>query len=178
MIKIFGQSGEVNVGDTVTVYPATAFDLLSGAKSITVSVTMGGTDLYKDAPCDEAFTFKVSSYGTYSIIYTAKDALGYENSAFESITVADRVPPQMSFDGEVIEGAKAQKTYRLPSVTVTDDYSSVSVYVYAIAPNAEMQRIIDYKFKPTQTGKYKIIYMAVDGAGASSIETFDIWVVK
>lgn len=180
MIKIAGSSGEINVGDTVTVYPAKAFDLLSGAKSIYVTVTLTGREkpLFDKVSCEEAFTFTVESYGTYSITYTACDNLDIVNEAFESISVADRTPPEIKLNGEIPEAVKLNGTYKLPTATVTDDYTQGTLYVYAIAPDAEMIWIKDYTFKPTQTGKYKIVYFAIDNQGSSSVKTFDVWVTK
>ena len=177
MIKIAGEAGEINIGDTVTVYPAIAFDLLSGLKSITVSITKNGKSLFDNKACDEAFTFEVEEYGTYLISYTAYDTLGNENSTFESVSVADRVPPTITLQGEMPEGVKVGGTYKLPQVTVTDDHSSIRFYMYAIAPDGEMIILTEYKFNPKQTGKYKVIYLASDEEGSSSMEIFDIWVV-
>ena len=182
MIKIAGQSGEINVGDEVTVYPAIAFDLLSGAKSIHVSVTHTAsgkaTTLYENVPCAEAFTFKVTAYGTYSITYTAYDNLNRDNSAFESISVADRVPPEIELNGIVPEAVKVGTKLKLPKAVVQDDYSTATLTVYAIAPDADMIWIKDYSVKLTQVGKYKIVYFAVDATGSSTIKTFDVWVTK
>ena len=178
MIKIAGESGEINIGDTVTVYPAIAFDLLSGVNSISVSVMANGKSLVANVACDKPFTFNVDAYGTYLITYTAYDTLGNENSTFASISVADRVPPSLTLQGGIPEGVKVNGTYKLPGATVTDDHSVTTLYVYAIAPDGEMILLTDYQFNPKQTGKYKIIYLASDEEGSSTIETFDVWVVK
>ena len=100
------------------------------------------------------------------------------NEAFESISVADRTPPEITLNGELPEVVKVNGTYKLPTATVTDDYSQGTLYVYAIAPDAEMIWIKNNTFKPTQTGKYKIVYFASDSQGSSSVKTFDVWVTK
>ncbi|MBQ8320015.1 MAG: hypothetical protein IJX81_03955 [Clostridia bacterium] len=178
MIRIDGSWSEVNVGDMVTVYPATAFDLLSGVRSISVSVTLNGKALYENVPCDEAFDFRVEQYGTYVITYLAIDNIGEERPRPQSVIVVDRVPPTIQIEGDMPQAVRVNERYTLPTATVTDDYSDVILYVYAIAPNGEMVRLINYQFTPTVTGKYKIVYMAKDGAGSSTIKTFDVWVVE
>ncbi len=178
MIKVWGEWSEVNVGDTVTVYPATAFDLLSGVKSISVSVTANGETLYENVPCDQPFTFQVDKYGTYVITYLAIDNLDEERSRPKSIIVVDRVPPTIELQDDMPEAVQVNGTYTLPSATVTDDYSNVTLYVYAISPDGLMIRLIDCQFTPTVTGKFKIVYMAKDQDGSSTIKTFDLWVVE
>ena len=180
LIKVLGENGEVRIGGELPVYSAISYDLLSGLKSLTVTVAFNGQILYKDVSCDKAFGFTVDKYGTYSIQYSATDMLGNTRKANRVVSVVDRIPPQIEILGTVVSVAKVNTEYGLPNYNVSDDYSeaeNIKAYIYYIAPNGKMARINDYVFKPDQTGIFKIIYMAKDESGNTAIRTLSVNVI-
>lgn len=175
-VKIAASFNAVEIGDELVIPTAVAFDVISGVKSFTVSVSdPKRVTVLSDAPTDVEYKIAVTEYGTYNVVYTATDNLGNKKAYSYIVQVSDRTPPVIHIDGEVPKQGKVNGKISLPAATATDDYSeNISFYCYYTAPDGYTERIEDNSFLPTKKGIYVITYIAYDEDGASSVKVFMI----
>lgn len=175
-VKIDGSFDSVEIGDELVIPSAIAFDVISGVRSFTVSVSdPERVAVLSNAATDKEYRIPVSAYGTYNVVYTATDNLGNKKAYTYIVQVSDRTPPEIIISGNVPEQGKVNKTISLPSATAKDDNSeTVYFYCYYTAPDGYTERIINNSFVPSQKGIYVVTYFAYDEDGASSVKVFMI----
>lgn len=173
-IQIFGSISGVNYGESFKVPTAKAFDIFSGVRSLTVTVTApGGTKIVSQQPADTEYVITADKYGTYNILFEAYDKSGNKSSRRLSVSISNRTVPKITINGEVPLTAKVGQEITLPSVV---EVEGTTCYILYCAPDGEYMLVKNNKFTPTQKGIYIIQYFAQFESGASSTQVFRITV--
>lgn len=179
-LQVLGDFPEVKYGQTLVVPKATAFDFISGVKSIVVTVqSPSNAVILKNVDITTDKEFVINEYGKYKIRYTATDGNGEIKEKNYTVSVLDYTPPTITLLGDIVEVVRVGEEVELPDMQVTDDNSTeeqIKKYIYIIMPNAEMRIITDGKFVPETKGDYLVIYFAADSDNATAIERFTVYV--
>ena len=148
------------------------YDVLDERLDTKVTVRYNGKTVYTGKG-DTSYTFKLESFGTYTVIYELSDGNG--NSARSTVTVAivDNVAPNISLSGRYSKSAKVGTAISLANVNVSDNVSN-NVKIYYIIRNLKTGKEIvlnTNKYTFAQKGNYTIRILAVDEANnVSSVE--------
>jgi hypothetical protein len=176
------------INQVQTVYRAVITDVLNPMAVYYVSVTTpdgkyvtahDGT-LLKEAAPEKDYTFTFTDYGTYTIQYYAKDALGNVESGMRSnITVIDKEPPTLTIVDKTVVSAKFGSVIKLPSVAVTDncdDKLEVTVILYN-SYTGFRTLLTEDKFTITERGEYTVTFVCCDTSGNVTSQSFTVKVV-
>lgn len=171
--------GIYQIGSTVIVPTAKAYDVLSDVSKLTVTVldpdnnpirAKDGT-LLSNARTDKEYTFSVNDVGEYSITYEATDSSKRKWTATSRkiVTVIDNQPPTIKIQGKKPTKVTLNSNVSLPGYKVEDNNGSagISVQIICISPRGTLisARINDdgsASFVPTERGKWTIRYFAYD----------------
>lgn len=175
-LKIFGDFGAVEKGDVIDIPAATAFNMLSDIKSVTVTVAdPDGDILLNKVDITQPKQVVANKVGGYKILYEAKSVSGTSITRPFTLTVMDRVPPIITVNGTIVEAAKLNSVINVPKMTVTDDNTpkeQIKTYVYCFTPLGQMIRLDKNSFKAEQKGTYAIVYYASDNDNAIATKIF------
>ena len=165
--------GESEKGETYTINPIYALDILDPYATMTFSVkapsgqyvvALDGTTL-KNVPSDKTYQFVVSEYGRYSCSYAYEDSKGNTDDFSYVVSCFDKVQPEIVVEKTAITG-KVSEALVIPSYTVSDNYSNaeqIKVYVQIIEPTYNIVSVKEGKpYIPKVAGTYTIRYMVVD----------------
>lgn len=83
--------------------------------------------------------------------------------------VVDKVAPTLSYDEEEFISGVVNKNYPLPEITLKDNKSENVSSTVRVFFNDEEIEVSDNAFKPTEVGRYKIVYECVDNFGNISV---------
>ena len=192
------------VGDTLTVYPATAYDVLNEVVEFTVSVTApDGSILLNKATPNQAYEVMLSMRGIYKIVYTAKDAVGNDVRGGSTVEAGDVNEPTLTVEGTIAKLYKVGDTVELPKVIVADDTSTAYCDIFIELPTGEVRLLVHYEndkkvsylskldehyphsfkvnenaFKVETAGDYVIRIMAYDAAYNYVLREYAFTVVK
>lgn len=169
-------SGKYEIGDTVTLPAASAYDVLSEVEDVRITVKCGEEVVLRGVSAATSQTFKVEKYGAYSIIYSTKDAEGNVASVTRYVYCSDSVKPELIFDGSLPQSVKSGTTIKLPSYTIKDngDVSKAKVFVYMCTPDGVMYTLKGEGVKLTGHGEYEIYYYVQDENDNSQYYRFKI----
>ena len=198
-------NGEIPVkvkrGEAITLYSATATDVLSQVVSMTVRfVSPDGKDIVAERTADENISATLTETGTYRVYYVAHDSEGNRTRVGQNIRVVDSVAPTLEVNFSDMT-TSVGKTITLPKVTVSDDSGKVFYDIFLSLPNSEMRLLYHYdngqitsyleknvtrypthfkvsadKFKVEQKGKYVLTVMAYDEEYNVTMQSFTITV--
>ncbi len=184
-IKLNGSIGEIEMGDTVYIPSAVAYDFASGADGVKLivyspsdEVLVGTTDekgRIVGVDASEAHSIVANEIGEYIFEYESVDALGNSETYSLEVEVIDRIPPQITLSGKVPTTGRVGTAITLPTMSVKDDNFSqkdILAYVYYIAPSGQVVRVTDNQFTPTEKGQYIVAYFAQDGSNATTVERY------
>lgn len=184
LTNIYGGFFDINetytINDTIIAYdvldPNVMLELTVTDPSGAVVTSAEGVVL-QNVPVG-VYNINLTSYGAYSVKYYAYDSHnGFRNEFGYTVFVLDNKGPEIHIDGNVPTTYKVNEVVKLPKATITDNLalSSERVYIYVTTPN---NTVIDLGengvFKPEKTGKYKIVYWAMDAAGNISSQIFEV----
>lgn len=164
----------VDPGAVVKVPYAIAGDILSPVATCVVTVTApDGTDIYYRTDISEDLYFTASQFGYYSIVYIATDGAGNRFPLDFAVRIIDLTPPTVTVAGNVPTTAKTGATVKLPSATVSDDYSKdLSYNIFVITPDGSFIMVAEHSFVASVKGEYRIIYSAEDEFGNLTAESY------
>ncbi len=149
----------VEFGDTVTLAPAFAFDVLGDVASFTMSLkTPSGKLLLTENDPTKVSTFKVDEYGSYTLTYKAVDGNGKSKQITFNINVFYNVKPTLSYSGEMSTTAKAGKSVTLPKITVGGTNEATKLSVYIMQPNGSRVKVEGDSVTFTQKGLNKLTH--------------------
>jgi len=164
--------GNKGVGDTVTLLPAIAADVLDPDVVFTLRVT--GPDekpvtseegVLLDGTCNPnaTHTVRFDDYGVYMVEYEAHDTEGNSVSISYGISVVDTVAPVITLkDGYTVSAAKGD-VVNIAEYTVSDDRSeNLEVYVYIVSPFGNIYRLQENAFEAVASGKYTVLITVSD----------------
>ena len=184
---VFGSYPGYDIGDTVTVLPAVAGDVLHQYKNLTVSVFTGsekfpvyikdinGTEI-RDLPADKEYYFTASAYDSYTVLYTCYDTSERENKKTLSITIAvsDKEPPVASLIQSTLS-AKVGESINLKNfLVVSDNVTPEEELIIDIS--VRQNRLREYaeedgSYTFLSAGKYYIDYLVRDASGNLTLLT-------
>lgn len=176
------------IGQQVSLAKALAVDVLDPYVScyITVLDADGNTVCADDgtyldrAPADKEYSFTVTQYGSYVVIYQAFGSDMRKTEESYSVEVYDDVAPVLTVSGAVPSSAKVDKRVELPAASAVDNIDGeVTVYVYIASPAAAMLAADSdgnggFSFTPESRGEYRVRYVAVDAAGNIAVLEYSL----
>ena len=185
-ILLLGEYGGTQViGCESKVVRAVASDVLSGGVTFTLSVrgpsgfvtSSNGVRLY-DAEYAE-YSFICDEYGTYEVIFSARD--GAENLSTVSyvVNIVNRTPPTISLSGMFPSSVTAGKAFAVPKANVTDDVTATENIVTAMllrGPDGTYISVRADTLVLAKKGGYTFTYMAMDADGNISFLDFEFTV--
>ena len=173
-------------GDKIKIFSAQAADVIDynivGHVSVqdpdkNYVVATDGTEL-REVDFSKEYEVELSIFGTYSIVYTAKDTRGNEQRYTVAIGVYDFEKPTITIDGKIKDTAKLGDDIDLPEASVVDNVDvDLVYYVYIRRPDQvylPASKVTTYD----QEGTYNITYMAIDSAGNANIIIYKVQVSK
>jgi len=171
----------VEAGYVLDVSGVTAYDVLRGSATVTVSLTdPAGNTVYKDVSPAEAGKATLSEVGIYVLRVVAKDGAGVVSTANYRFSVEDEETPVITLGGQNVSTAQKGSSVTLASATAADS-SSVTLKIVVIMPTGEIEYVasgtgsveaVSYTFK--RSGSYRIFYYATDEYGNVSSVTYTI----
>lgn len=175
-------------GDEYTIHSAVAADVLAPVVDFTLTVkapdgtfatAVDGTILNGVDPSLE-YTVKLSSYGTYTVIYTAVEnnapRLNTNEYSYE-IIVEDDEAPTFTTNGNAPTTAAKGDTIVLPKYAVRDNVSAsenIVSYVVVRNPNGRRTIVSGDSLKCDYVGEYEVSYYFTDEAGNVSVYRFQV----
>ena len=151
-----------NLGEEITVYNASAFDVLSQVTELTVKVVdPDGQIVLNPIETDKSYSFKLSKTGDYRIIYEAYDLYG-NKTHIDDILIgsSDTTLPIYRFDASFDKYYRVGASITLPEVDVSDNCSTAYCDIFVELPSGEIRLLINYadgkttSFLDLENGKY------------------------
>lgn len=176
--------GEMQVGDVVYLKPFYAQDVLDYDCLVKFYVidpsgnfvtALDGTLLDGNATdYTKAYSIVMETMGVYNICMEVSDTIGNSQLYAYGITTVDRTPPTIRLiKGETeFEVGDTVEVWEAGAVTATGEETTVFVYVYS--PDGKLTQIYSGSFQAKRKGEYTVFYQAIDGAGNSAMESYQI----
>ena len=175
------------LGEVCEIYSAVSADVLSPEvyTSLTVYDPNGAVMKDKDGaalsgvPFDKSYFIDVNYYGSYSVVYSSKDAAGREQTYYYAVYVADYVAPVVSVLGKMQTEVKLGGKINILKGIATDNLDGeVPVYTYLVTPSSLIKKVESGgTYVATEKGVYEIRYMSIDSLGNLTILTYQVTVV-
>ncbi len=137
----------LDLGATLTIYTATAFDVLNQVESFSLSVyDPDNIAVLKNVSPDKEYTIQLDKIGRYRIIYSAKDTSGNNKvaNAGTTISVLDVIEPELEVNSKLKTEYKVGAKITLPEFTVSDNTENVYCDVYLLLPTNETRILLHY----------------------------------
>lgn len=185
-VLLLGEYGGTQmIGCESKVVRAAVSDVLSGRVAFTVSVrgpsgfvtSIDGVRLY-DAVYAE-YRFICDEYGTYEVIFSARDEAGNASSVSYVINIVNRTPPIISLSRAFPSSVTAGKAFVIPKADITDDLTAAEDIAAAVLLRRSDGTYVSVNSDTlilSEKGDYAIIYMAVDADGNISFLDFEFTV--
>ena len=162
------KSGVVALKEKVVLPKAVGFSAISYNVSVTYEVTDPNGKIVKSGKGTDAGSFVCNNYGRYTCVYTAYDEVNGVSAQLPFyLDVRDTVEPTVTAD-ENLGTVKVGSSFTIKKATVSDNSGSdkciVKVFVVDTYYNST-DITSSMKYTPTKSGKYKVVYMAMDEAG-------------
>ncbi len=172
--------GRYKIGSTALIPAADAYDVLNAIIKPTVTITApDGKVLLENAPADIEYKLTFGQYGTYLVVYTAKDSAGNVITTTKSLLVSDERAPTLTFSGSISETAKVGETLALPTYTVADnDIAGVKVEITLRKPNGQFDVIKGNSVKLDVAGRYSINYFVIDADRNTTVYSYSVVVTE
>ena len=180
--------GSFSLGDTVTLAPAYAADVLSPTVTVELKVTapdgsvvtsVDGVRLEGAVEIGRTYEIVLEQYGFYRVSYTATDAAGNTVPSYYNISVVDNVKPQAEI-GSHSDSASVGDSITVAAVTVTDNVTAAedcSVFVYVQPPQSAFVGVeAGGSFVANKAGVWKVWYYVADAAGNLTVVGYEITV--
>lgn len=176
-------SGDRELGSTIVLEPAFAFDVLDPKVDFSLTVTSPSGDFVKatdgtllDGTCDTAvqYEIKLDQYGDYTILYQAEDSSGRRIKHTFGVTVTDTEKPKITLGTKTTSGSVG-KNIKTADYSCSDNItaaSEIKSFVYVLRPDGIMQTVSGNSFYADIKGEYSVIYAAFDSAGNMAVESY------
>lgn len=167
-----------NLGDNVTLYPATAFDVLKANANLTLTVKKPNGELYYEGSADTEKKLLLTEYGDWIITYSTHDGNDWFATEEQYILRAvDNIPPIITGEISLPKQLELNTEYVFPTADVFDNITQeCKYYVIVSRPDAMREAVVDNKYTFTRKGMYIVTYYAVDDYVNIAQMTFSIWV--
>ncbi len=162
------KSGVVALKDKVSLPKAVGFSAISYSVSVTYEVTDPNGNVVRSGKGTDTGSFVCNKYGRYICVYTIYDEVnGVSAQQTFYFDVRDTVEPAVTAD-ENLGTAKVGSSFTIKKAAVSDNSGSdkcvVRVFVVDTYYNST-DITASMKYTPTKSGRYKVVYMAMDEAG-------------
>ena len=155
----------LDYGTTVNVPAATAYDVFSGVKSLTVKVTAPNGEVLYNGLIEKAYTFKADQYGTYTIEYVALDTNLRKATLNCSVEIGDYVAPEITGTYSFEKAYRIGDMVTLPKIKAKDNVSKeIKTYYVIITPEGYWKIPSGDKYTFKEGGYYTICLCAADEA--------------
>lgn len=179
-------AGNKAIGETVTVFPAYATDVLSPIlkEKITVTVkdpagnyvqSIDGVNLDENTLANKEYQIQLNSIGRYAVQYTCWDQSDKKAVYFTYYTVLDLVPPEITFaetnfkSGDIIKaGIGVEHAFKQVECKDDVDDALPVVRVFIMDPLNSIVYVKEESYTPKLTGLHKVMIRATDTAGNTS----------
>ena len=179
--------GVYEQGDTIDLAAVQAYDVLSGIKdgslTLTVSYTSGGNEYYakdtsgqtlQNVSAKIGYTLQLNETGAYKAVYTVSDGKGNTYVKTFTFEVMKHQKSVITLKGDLPTSVKAGSVVEVPlaDVAFADENEKNLVWVVCISPSTNtytLMRDDDMAFYATELGDYVIRYCALDVYGAYTI---------
>ena len=168
----------VDKGAYVNVPKAISDDVLCPNVEFTVSVKNSSGAYLSDihgvtlnaVPAGVNYTFQVTAYGQYSIIFNYKDSNNQSGSTPISVNVEDSEPPSINFTDVFKETIKKGEVIIIPDFTVSDNKTAASNITKALYIRTSDGLLVTLSgtsnsLKTKNTGVYQILISVGDESG-------------
>ena len=162
------KSGIVALNEKVFVPKAVGFSAISYKVSVTYEVLGPNGETVKSGKGTEAGSFVCNKYGRYTCVYTAYDEVNGVSAQLPFyFEVRDTVAPTVTADANLGK-VKVGSSFAIKKAGVSDNSGSdkcvVKVFVIDTYYNST-DVTASMKYTPKKSGRYKVVYMAMDEAG-------------
>lgn len=174
------QTQRVGLGERLTIVEATAYDVFDSSTSISVSVRdPNGKYVLENVPCEEVQNIIISSYGVWTVTYSASDSTGLiQASKTFTYKITDDVEPLITIKGELASRYKVGEKITIPKAIAWDNHSkNLEVDIFVVLPSGRRIACEGYTYTFTEVGEYRILYYVHDEAYNFTQIQFDILVV-
>lgn len=180
------EAGNRGIGEIVTVFSASATDVLSPILSENITVTVkdpagnyvqsiDGVNFVEGTPANKDYQIKLNSNGRYTVQYTCFDQNDRKAVYFAYYTVLDLVQPEITFAetnfklGDIIN-LEIGTVHTFKAVECKDDVDDTLpvVKVFVMDPLNTMILVKEESYTPKTKGLYKVMIRATDAAGNTS----------
>ena len=182
-----GTIGECLLGDVVTLYPASYYDVLDPNLDATCAVygpdgnpvvASDGTVLDENCSTDREYTFTVTEYGVYSVEYVCRDSSRNKQEYSYVFEVVDNIAPTVTFVSPKTS-ASVGSTVTVAKTEITDNLDpaeNITVKYFVKAPQSFIITEIDASgtFKAESRGVYTAFCYAFDSMRNTTIVSYDI----
>ncbi|MBQ7236954.1 MAG: hypothetical protein IJX03_07400, partial [Clostridia bacterium] len=168
-----------NVGDVVKIPYAKIVDVMCAETTSYLTIKdpdgnvvydVNGNKIEK-VSIGEDYYIQLDKSGSYSLHYAYMDTVGnmvYASEIYSVIWAATREKPTITISGGAKSG-KVNSFFNVGKAKVTGNFTEYELYIFVLGPSDAMKAVnlieseSDYmKFKPTEKGTYRVIYMAID----------------
>lgn len=162
------------IGQALFVPAAEAYQSLSGACSVTVSLyNASGDKVIDKAIANRDYYYTIDAYGVWLIEYRVVYTDGAVDEKSMPFVVKSAIPPTLDIGGNVPETAKKGDGWTIPSVNVSG-VGETDWYVSVIAPDGSIKIYnAGETLQFSQTGIYRITFVGSDDWNYS-VENFEI----
>ena len=193
----------LSINSELVIRKASAYDVLSSVKSLTLTVTRrsDGRILLNNVDANVDQRIVLDSYGEYDIRYVAKDGNSKTSTQLKTISCKESDAPVLNVSFTPEETYKLNSTFKLPNFSLSDNSSNARIDVTLYFPQGQgklLQHgelvngyftltscldsskygsnfVVDATtFKFIETGSYKLRYFAIDNYGNFSIQEFTL----
>jgi hypothetical protein len=177
-----------DLGSSITLLSARAYDVLSDIASFLVSVTSPDQKaLFTNADARVEHTFSLDLYGVYTVNYVAIDGVGNKKSYTRLYQVDESEKPVLTLKNTLSSTYALGASLTLPEYRVTDNSGSYHLDIYLKLPNGERWLLLSdsdgsetsyltadnsllpsgfvvdqHSFKPLEKGAYSLQFFAYD----------------
>lgn len=179
--KQIAKNSEAELGSAVTMPAAEAYDVLSGAGTVTVTVKApDGSVVVEKRDAKEKLSFVCGMIGGYSVIYEVSDGKNTETVVY-TVKACDNVSPSLKIFGKIEEEVVKGTKITLPAAEAEDNADG-KLAVYVLIRNLYNYTTIDTKPESEvvleKCGVYEITYYAHDSNYNYTKYTFTVKVGK
>ncbi len=191
MLDSYNYAGSYKIGEKVTIGIPEATDVLASILNNTLTLTVTdpngnyvtSTDGVKleNAPANREYQIEYTIYGSYSIIFSAKNSVGKDNKLTYKVSVIDAVNPTITLnDGitsQTIKEVSVGSNVVVAGYTLSDDVTSadlINVKVIVMYPRNDFKILNGNTFVAKYKGLYKVSYICEDNSGNVTVVYYNV----
>lgn len=157
-----------------------AFDVLQGEGEVILSLTDPSGKIVLPNVTPENAKYTLSAFGTYLLKIIATDKGGARSLSTYRIAVEDADAPELTIDGNMPTKVKSGANVTVCAAGATDQ-SKVTITVFLFMPDGKIatlgsgeRNVGAFTFTAGGAGVYRVVYIAEDEYGNSTLKTFNI----